>query len=161
MGHSLLASLTRQPEGRFTCDAPDPEWVEAAMLGLVNDIQAILGEALAAATTMFTHRTPATHSIGTLPRHLWPKSVRPDVSNIRRRDKAIRRLIKHVATKQEYSQVEPPREDPSLPLWASVTTPLSLRTALSPPPKNLDALEVLVRPDHLPMGIATVVAVQD
>ena len=70
MGHSLLASLTRQNEGRFTGDALDSQCVEAAIIGLANNIHAILGEALAAATTMFPHRTPATHSKGILPRHI-------------------------------------------------------------------------------------------
>ena len=67
MDHSLLASLTRQPEGRFTRDALDSQGVEAAILGLANDIQAILGAALAAATTMFSHRAPAIHNKGNLP----------------------------------------------------------------------------------------------
>ena len=54
------------------------------------------------------------------------KTVRHVVSNIRRRAKAIRRLIKHVTNMQERSQDEPTAEDPSLPLWDSVATPLSL-----------------------------------
>ena len=95
MGHSLLASLAHYPEGMPTRDALDPQCVASPILNLANDIQAILGDALTEATTMFHHNTPATPSEGTLPRHLLPKSDRHDVSNIRRRAKAIRRLIKN------------------------------------------------------------------
>ena len=70
MGHSLIASLAHQPEGRPTRDALDPQCMEWSIIDLANDIQAILGEALAAATTMVCHKTLATHSKGTLPRHL-------------------------------------------------------------------------------------------
>jgi len=87
---------------------------------------------------MLTYKTPATPRKGTLPRHLWPKSVRPDVSNIRRQAKAIRRLIKHETTPPAGSQDRPPPEDPYLPLWSSVVTPLSLSTVFSPRPKNVD-----------------------
>ncbi len=74
--------------------------MESSILGLANDIQAILRDALAEATTMFPQKKPTTPSKGTLPRHLWPKSNRHDVSNIRRRGKAIRRLIKHETKNQ-------------------------------------------------------------
>jgi hypothetical protein len=150
MGHLSLASLAHQPEGRPIGDALDPQCMETSILGLANEIYAILGESLAAATTMFPRRIPATHSKSTLPQHLWPKSVRHDVSNIR--------LIKHVTNTQECFQDELSPKEPSLPLWDSVATPLSLRTALSPPPKNLDALGILVRPDHGPMGTPTLSA---
>ena len=110
---------------------------------------------------MFPQKTHATPSKGTLPRHLWLKSVRHDVSNIRRRAKAIRRLIKHETKPPAGSEDEPPTEDPSLPLWSSVATPLSLRTVLGPPPKNLDTSGVFVRPDPLPMGTATLLAAHD
>ena len=62
MSHSLLASLTHQPEGKPTRDALAPQWVDASIIGISNDIQAILGEALAVATIMFPRRTHATHS---------------------------------------------------------------------------------------------------
>ena len=77
VSNSLLASLANQPEGRPTGDAMDPQCVESSILGLANDIHAILGEALAAATTIFPHKTPATHNKGTLPRHLWQKNGLP------------------------------------------------------------------------------------
>jgi len=110
---------------------------------------------------MFPHTTLATPSKDTLPRHLWPKSVRHDVSNLRRRAKAIRRLVKYETKRQVGSQNELLPEDPSLPLWASVATPLSLKTALSPPPKSLDTLGVLVRLNTLPMGTTSLHATQD
>ena len=48
MGHSLLASLAQCLEGRATGDAMDPQCVASSILGLAIDIQAILGDALAA-----------------------------------------------------------------------------------------------------------------
>ena len=60
MGHSLLASLAHCPEGRPTGDAMDPQCIKSSILGLANDIQDILGVALAEATTMFPHKTHAT-----------------------------------------------------------------------------------------------------
>jgi len=110
---------------------------------------------------MFPHKKHATPSKGTLPRHLWPTSTRHDVSNIRRRAKAIRRLIKHETKPLAGAQEKSFLEDPSLPLWPSFETPLSLRTVLSPPPKNLDTLGVCMRPDHIPMGTTTLHASQD
>ena len=104
---------------------------------------------------MFPHKRPATPIKGTLPRHICPKSVRHDVSDIRRRAKAIRRLIKHETKPPTGAQEEPPPKDPSLPLWFGVDTPLSLRTILSPPPKNQDTLRVRMRPNPIPMDSAT------
>jgi len=89
-----------------------------------------------------------------------PESVRHDVFNIQRRAKAIRRLIKHETKPPTGNQDEPPSEDPSLPLWANVATPLSLRMVLSPSPKNLNTLGVLARPDSLHMGTTTLPAAQ-
>ena len=160
MGHSLLASRAHCFEGMHTGDALDSQCVESFILGLANDIQSILADALAEATIMFPHITPTTPNKGTLPRHLWPKPVRHDVSNIRRRAKAICRLIKHETKPQAGSIDEPSPEDPSLPLWNSVATPLSLHTALSPPPKNLDPLGILVRLDSLPINTATLTEAQ-
>ncbi len=161
MGHSLLAYLAHYHEGMSTRDALDPQYVASPILGLANDIQAILGDALTEATTMFPHKTPATPSKGTLPRHRGLKSVRHDVSNIRRRAKVIRRLIKHETKPPAGAQEEPSLEDPSLPLWHRVDTPLSLRTVLSPPPKNLDTLGVFMRPDPISVGTTTLQAAQD
>ena len=95
MGHSLLAYLTHRPGGRPTGDALDSHRMESSIHGLGNDIQTILRDALAEATTMFPHKTPATPSQGKLPRHLWPKTVRHDISNLRRRAKVIHHLIKY------------------------------------------------------------------
>ncbi len=69
--------------------------MEPDILGLANEIQAILGEALTEATNMSPLKTPTPPSEGTLPRHLWPKPVRQDISCIRRRAKALRRLLKY------------------------------------------------------------------
>jgi len=96
MGHSLLASLGHEPGSIPTDDAMYPHCVtSSSIVGFANNIKAILGEALTEATTMFPDKAAGYPGKGTLPRHLWPKSVRQYVSNIRRRAKAIRRLIKH------------------------------------------------------------------
>jgi len=95
MGHSLLDSLRHEPGSSHTDDTIDPHGIASSIIGLANENRAILGDALAEATTTFSHNPPATLGKGTLHRHLWPKTVRHDVSNIRRRDKAVRRLIKH------------------------------------------------------------------
>jgi hypothetical protein len=95
MGHSLLASLSHGPGNIPTSDAMDPHCIASSIVGLTNDVQAILGDALTTVTTMFPHKPPATPAKGTLPRHLWHTSVRHDVSNIRRQAKSIRRLINH------------------------------------------------------------------
>jgi len=116
MGHSILDSLAHYPEDSPTRDTLDPQFVSTSILGLANDIQVILGDALVEATTMFPHKPPATPSRGTLPRHLWPTSVLHDVSYVQRRAKAIRRLIKHEAITLSGDQEEPPPWDPSLPL---------------------------------------------
>ncbi len=132
----------------------------SSILGLANGIQAIIGDALAEATSMFHLKTHASPGKGTLPRHLWPKTVRQDVSTIRRRAKVIRCLNKHETKQPADAQDEPPPPDPSLPLWSIVATPLILRTFLSPLPKNMDALGVLVRPDPL-VGTSTLSEVQE
>ena len=116
MGHSILASLGHDLKRSLASDVIDPHCVESAIVGLANDIQAILGDALAEATTMFPQKPLATPGKGTLPRQLWPKSVRHDVSNIRRRAKAIRRLIKHKTRIPKYTLEELPSVDLSLPL---------------------------------------------
>jgi len=79
--------------------------------------------------------------------------VRHDVSNIRRR-------VKHATKQPAGSQEDLPLEDPSLPLWSSVETSLSLRTSLSPPPRNLDTLGVFRRPDPIPICTTTLKVAQ-
>jgi len=68
--HSLLASLGHGPGNIPTGDTLDAQCITSAVVGLANDIQAILGEALTTATTMFQHKPPATPGKGTIPRHL-------------------------------------------------------------------------------------------
>ena len=97
MGHSIMDTLAHYHEGSSTGDSLDPQFVSTSTLGLASDIQAILGDAMVEATSIFPHKPPATPSRGTLPQHLWPKLVRHDISKIRRRAKAIRRLIKYEA----------------------------------------------------------------
>jgi hypothetical protein len=70
MGHSRLASLGHGPGNSPTSDTLDTQCLASAVVGLANDIQAILGEALTTATTMSPHKPPATPGKGTLPRHL-------------------------------------------------------------------------------------------
>jgi len=116
IGHYLLASLGDGPENIPTCGAMDPHCISSSIVGLAKDIQAILGDALAEATTTFPHKPPATLGQGTLPRHLWPKSVRHDVSNIRRRAKAVRRRIKHETKTPACTQHESLTTDPCPPV---------------------------------------------
>jgi len=88
-----------------------------------------------------------THTRGTPPRHLWPKSARHDISNIRRRAKVIRRLIKHEAIALVDAQEEPSPRDPSLPLRSNVNTSLPLLKVLSPPSRDLNILGLFARTD--------------
>ena len=155
MGHSLLASLGHWPGNSPTGDTLNNQCLASAVVGLANDIQAILGDALTTATTMFPHKPPATPGKGTLPRHLWPNTVKHDVYQIRRRAKSIRRLITHETKAQRGT---PPAElstDPYPSLWSSVNKPLSLRTVLNPPQKDIDSLGVLLRPDTTPIDPIT------
>jgi hypothetical protein len=115
------------------------------ILELANNLQDILGGAMDTAKAMFPHKAAPPPSKGTLSRHLWPSSVRHDVAEIRRRAKAVRRLIR-IETKMPKSPSErqPPLHAHSA-LWSCVTTPLRLRTTLSPLPRGLDNLGILTR----------------
>ncbi len=44
MAHSPLDSLAHNPESSPTWDSLDPQLVSTSILGLANDIKAILGE---------------------------------------------------------------------------------------------------------------------
>ena len=70
MDQSILASLAHSTEGSPTGDALDPQYISASILGLANDIQAILGDALVESTTMFPHKSPHTPNRGTPPTSL-------------------------------------------------------------------------------------------
>ena len=50
------------------------------ILELANTLQDILGESMATATTMFPHKVAPPPTKVTLLLHLWPNSVRHDVS---------------------------------------------------------------------------------
>ena len=102
---------------------------------------------------MFPLKTHTPPSKGSLPRHLWPKQVRQDISSIRRRAKALRRLLGSETRRTKVPQGEPPPSGSFTDLWADVGVPISLRTALSPPPRHLDTLGVLVRQGPLPGSI--------
>ncbi len=110
---------------------------------------------------MFPHKPPGKPGTGTLPWHLWPKSVRHDVSHIRRRAKAIRRLITYKNKAQKCTPPEALTRDLSLPLWSSVSKPLSLRTILNPPPKDASSLGVIHRLDTTPRDPTTLHAAHD
>jgi hypothetical protein len=154
MARSLLDSLTHSLEDSPLGDSLDPQLVASScILGLANDIQAIFGDAMEAATTMFPHKPSVAPARGTLPRLLWPKTVRHDICNIRRRAKAILRLIRHEARSPEDAQVDPSPLDPSSSLWSSVNTSLPLRTVLDLPPKDMDTLGLFTREDLVPQGI--------
>jgi hypothetical protein len=92
-GHALLASLPPHTRGSPADPRSDSQISGIDIIGLANDIQTILGDALTEATKMFLLKTPNSPKKGTLPRHLWPKQVRQDIFSIRRRAKAIRRLL--------------------------------------------------------------------
>jgi hypothetical protein len=55
ISHSLLVSLAHYPEEMHTGDALDPQCVELSILGLANDIQAILADALAPVGGSYNH----------------------------------------------------------------------------------------------------------
>jgi hypothetical protein len=135
MRRSLLASLDHGSGSIPTNDAIDPHCVASSIVGLANDIQAILGDALATAADMFPHKPPAKPNRGTIPRHLWPKSVTYDVSNIPRRNKSIRRLLDQEKKAQIYSSYLELPSDPYPSLWSSVNKPVFPRTVLNPPLK--------------------------
>ena len=94
-GHALLASLPPHTSGSQSDPRSDTQIPGLDILDLANDIQTILGDALTEATKIFPLKTAKSTKKGTLPRHLWPKHVRQDISCIRRRAKAIRRLLGH------------------------------------------------------------------
>ena len=85
------------------------------------------------ATTMFPHRT-APIQRSTLPRHIWSNSVRHDVAKIRRRAKAIRRLVGLDCNSQRATVEDVPSSPSHICFWSGVNTPLPLRTVLSPSP---------------------------
>ena len=155
MIHSLLASLGHGAGNIPTGDTFDTQCTTSAVFGLANDIQTILGDAPTTATTIFPHKPPATPGKGTIPRHLWPNSMRHDISHIRRRAKSIRRLINHETKAQRCTPPVELSTDPHPPLWTSFNTPLSFRTVLNPPPKDIDSLGVLLRPNTTPMDSTT------
>ena len=89
-------ALSLKDSLEFPSGAISPEGVRETsqdtkthILELANTLQDILGEAMDTATTMFPHKAVLPSSRGTLPRHLWPNSMRHDVAEIRRRAKAV------------------------------------------------------------------------
>jgi len=70
LGHSMLASLPQHARGPPTYHGSDSHMVGSDIIGLANDIQSILGDALSEATKMFPLKTPTPLGKGTLPRHL-------------------------------------------------------------------------------------------
>ena len=115
------------------------------ILELANTLQDILGEALDTAKAMFPHKAAPPPTRGTLPRHLWPNSVRHDVAEIRRRAKAVRRLIRKVTNPPTTTTEEQFPSHSHLEPWGVASTPLQLRTTLSPLPRGLSSLGVLTR----------------
>jgi hypothetical protein len=74
-GHALLASLPPHTSGSQSDPRSDTQIPGLDILGLANDIQTILGDALTEATKIFPLKTAKFTKKGTLPRHLWPKKV--------------------------------------------------------------------------------------
>ena len=67
MAHSLLDSLKHFHVESPSEDSLDPQLGSASILGLANDIQTILGEAMVAASTIFPHKPHVSPTRGTLP----------------------------------------------------------------------------------------------
>jgi hypothetical protein len=122
------------------------------ILELANTLQDILGEAMATATTMFPHKVTPPPTRGTLPRHLWPNSVRHDVSEIRSQAKAVRRLVRIEANPPATTPDKPSLLDTHPALWSNGITPIQLRTSLSFLPRGLDTLSLLAREKLHPNG---------
>ena len=107
---------------------------------------------MATATTMFPHKIAPPPTRGILPRHLYPNSVRHDVSEIRRRAKAVRRLVRIEVNLPVITPDKPSLLNTHPALWSNVSTPVHLRTSLSPLPRGLDTLGLLTREDLHPNG---------
>jgi len=99
---------------------------------------------MATATTIFPQK-PASSKRSTLPQHLWPKSDRHDIDNVRRRVKTLRRLASLAAQNQEGALSD---TSCHTALWREVSSPLPLRTDLFPLPRDL-AFLVLLHPEDL------------
>jgi hypothetical protein len=97
------------------------------------------------ATAIFPQKQVAPKR-GTLPHHLWPKSVRHDVKNTRRRLKTLQRLTS-LATRIPEGNISTAFSH--IALWQEVNTPLPLRTDLSPPPRDLASLGLMRREDQV------------
>jgi hypothetical protein len=105
------------------------------------------------ATAMLPHKPSPDPDRSTLPRHLWPKSDRHDISNIRRRAKAISRIIRLEVRPPSDSHKEPSHLDTPPLLMSSVNTPLPLRTVISPSLRDIDTLGLLTREDLDPTRV--------
>ena len=81
---------------------------------------------------------------GILPHHLWPKSIRYDVDNIRRRVKILRRLP---SLTSQYTEGIISDTSFQSTLWQKVRTLLLLRTYLSPHPKDHASIGLMRRED--------------
>ena len=156
-------ALSLKDSLEFPSGAISPEGVRETsqdtkthILELANTLQDILGEAMDTASTLFPHKATPPSAKGSFPRHLWPNTVRHDVNAIRRRAKAIRRLIRSEAHNLQLTDTN------AYPaLWNCVQKPLKLRTTLSHPPRSLNTLGFLTKEDLSPKADnATALAVQ-
>jgi hypothetical protein len=96
---------------------------KAHILELASTLQDILGGAMDTASAMFPHKAAPPPAKGTLPRHLWPKSVRHDVAEIRRRAKTVRRLVRIVASSPTTPEDSMPSPTAHSALWTRVSAP--------------------------------------
>ena len=78
--------------------------------------------------------------------------MRHDVSEIRRRAKAVRHLVRIEANSPEVTSDEPSLLDTHPVLWSIVSTPVQIRTILSPLQRGIDTLGLLTRHDLLHNG---------
>ena len=144
-------TLSLKDSIEFPTGAISSQNTTSHILELANTLQDILGEAMDLTTTMFPHKVaPPPPSRGTLPRHLWPNSVRHDVSEIRIRAKAVRRLVRIEANPSGIEPDKPPLADTHQALWNDISKPMQLRIRLLPLPRGHDTLGLLTREDPSP-----------
>jgi len=89
-------------------------------------------------TTIFPQK-PTARNTGILPHHLLPKSVRRDFDTLQRLAGISSRHPGEVKFATSTHDT----------LWREVRAPISLRTEISPPPRDLSSLGILNKHDLL------------
>jgi hypothetical protein len=139
MARSLLDFLSCDINQGQKTPPLNSQGVASGIRSLATDLQVILEEAMATFTIIFP-RKPSAPKRGTFHHHLWPKSVRHDVDNVRRRVKNLRRLV-NIATRNHKDTLTDPASH--IAILREVDSPLHIRTIHSPPPRDLAFLGIL------------------